>query len=88
MEDVTIVTEFMQYGILGIVCLTLAYFAKTQWQRIEAKNQALEKKIDNLQKDIMNVLTDDRDRFAELVQKNTEAMQELSRIVLEYIVNK
>lgn len=84
----TIAAEFFQYGILGIVALSLAYFAWSQWQRIETKNRDLEKKIDNLQKDMMNVLTEDRDRFAELVKKNTEAMQELSRIVLEYIVNK
>lgn len=81
-------SEFLQYGILGIVALALSYFAWSQWQRIELKNKNLEKKVDKLQEDMMTLLTEDRDRMAYLVQENTKAMQELSRIVLEYIVNK
>jgi len=91
MDDVDIFSSFvgtMQYGILGIVALTLAYFAKNQWKRLEAKNKELEEKVDKLQDDMRVLLTEDRDRMATLVQDNTKAMQELSRIVLEYIVNK
>lgn len=84
----SLTSEFLQYGILGVVALALAYFAWSQWQRLEAKNKSLERKVDKLQEDMMTLLTEDRDRMAILVQDNTKAMQELSRIVLEYIVNK
>jgi Mg2+/citrate symporter len=91
MEDVDIFSALigtMQYGILGVVALTLAYFAKNQWKRLEQKNRELEEKVDKLQEDMRTLLTEDRSRMAILVQDNTKAMQELSRIVLEYIVNK
>lgn len=89
MKDVpTLAADFLQYGILGLVATALAYFAWSQWQRLELKNKELEKKVDRLQEDMKTLLTEDRDRMAQLVQDNTKAMQELSRIVLEYIINR
>jgi hypothetical protein len=89
MQDFTaILNDYFQYGILGIVAASLAYFARNQWQRLEIKNKELEKKVDKLQDDMKTLLTEDRDRMASLVQDNTKAMQELSRIVLEYIINR
>jgi hypothetical protein len=37
---------------------------------------------------MMDILSDERDRMADLVQKNTAAITELSRIILEYVVEK
>jgi signal transduction histidine kinase len=79
-------TEALQYGILGIVALLLGYFAWSQWQRLERKNLELEKKVDRLQSEIIEIMGEERDRMATLVQDNTKAIQELSRIILEYIV--
>ncbi len=78
-------TEFLQYGILGVVALLLGYFAYSQWQRLEKKNQDLEKKVDRLQDEMLELMSEERDRMASLVQDNTKAIQELSRIILEYI---
>ena len=78
-------SEFLQYGILGIVALTLGYFAYNQWQRLERKNQDLEKKVDRLQSEMIELMSEERDRMANLVQENTKAIQDLSRIILEYI---
>ncbi len=77
--------EFLQYGILGVVALMLGYFAYSQWQRLERKNQELEKKVDRLQNEMIELMSEERDRMASLVQDNTKAIQELSRIILEYI---
>lgn len=85
MNNNTISTEFLQYGILGIVALVLGYFAYSQWQRLEKKNQDLEKKVDRLQAEMIELMSEERDRMASLVQENTKAIQELSRIILEYI---
>jgi hypothetical protein len=78
-------SEFLQYGILGVVALILGYFAYSQWQRLEKKNQDLEKKVDRLQTEMLELMSEERDRMASLVQENTKAIQELSRIILEYI---
>jgi hypothetical protein len=78
-------SEFLQYGILGIVALILGYFAYSQWQRLEKKNQDLEKKVDRLQSEMIELMSEERDRMANLVSENTKAIQELSRIILEYI---
>jgi hypothetical protein len=78
-------SEFLQYGILGVVALILGYFAYSQWQRLEKKNQDLEKKVDRLQSEMIELMSEERDRMANLVSENTKAIQELSRIILEYI---
>lgn len=85
MNNTIISTEFLQYGILGIVALVLGYFAYSQWQRLERKNQDLEKKVDRLQTEMLELMSEERDRMANLVSENTKAIQELSRIILEYI---
>lgn len=85
MNNTPFSTEFLQYGILGIVALVLGYFAYSQWQRLEKKNQELEKKVDRLQTEMLELMSEERDRMASLVQENTKAIQDLSRIILEYI---
>lgn len=84
-QTITASAEFLQYGILGAVALLLGYFAYNQWQRLERKNNDLEKKVDKLQGEMLELISEERDRMATLVQENTKAIQELSRIILEYI---
>lgn len=79
-------TTASQYGVVGILALLLGYFAWAQWQRLETKNKVLEEKVDNLQEEMMDLITEERDRMADLVAKNTAAIQELTRIILEYVV--
>lgn len=87
-EQIPVSTEFLQYGILGILALLLGYFAWMQWQRLEKKNQQLEIKVDNLQEETRSIIREERDRMAEIVAENTKAIQDLSRIILEYIANR
>jgi hypothetical protein len=80
--------HLFEYGVLGALALLLGYFAWNSYKRLEKKNDELEKKIDILQEDMLSIVSSERDRMAELVQKNTQALNELSRIILEYIVEK
>jgi hypothetical protein len=80
--------HLLEYGVLGILVFVLGYFAWSSYKKLERKNEELEKKIDLLQNEMMSILVDERDRMAELVQKNTAAVTELSRIILEYVVDK
>jgi DNA anti-recombination protein RmuC len=84
----TVTSEFLQYGILGAVAISLAYFAYSQWQRLEKKNEELEKKVDKLQEEMKELMAEDRDRMMTLISENTKAIQDMSRIILEYIVEK
>ena len=80
--------SLMEYGILGILVLILGYVMWTSYQRILMKNDELEKKVDALQQEMLDILSEERNRMADLVAKNTTALNELSRIILEYIVDK
>ena len=77
----------MQYGVLGILAFLLGYFAWTSYNRLLEKNEALEKKVDTLQQEMVALISEERDRMADLIQKNTAALNELSRTILEYIVS-
>lgn len=76
----------LQYGILGVAAVLLTYFAWLQWQRLVKKNDELEAKVDRLQDDMMQLLVEERDRMAELVNANTLALNELRKTILEYII--
>jgi hypothetical protein len=80
--------HLFEYGLLGILAFLLGYFAWSSYNKLEKKNDELEKKLDVLQEEMMDILSDERDRMADLVQKNTAAITELSRIILEYVVEK
>jgi len=80
--------QLFEYGLLGILAFLLGYFAWASYNKLEKKNSELEKKLDVLQEEMMDILSDERDRMADLVQKNTAAITELSRIILEYVVEK
>ena len=84
----TITSSFMQYGLLGIIALTLSYFAWSQYQRLLEKNEKLEEKIDKLQDEMMAILVEERDRMSKLITDNTIALQELQKTIVTFIVSQ
>jgi mannitol-1-phosphate/altronate dehydrogenase len=76
----------LQYGVLGLVAFILGYFAWMQYQRLVKKNDELEEKVDKLQEQMMILLIEERDRLSELIRENTQALAELQKTILKYIV--
>jgi len=76
----------LQYGVLGLVAFVLGYFAWMQYQRLVKKNDQLEEKVDKLQEQMMILLVEERDRLSELIRENTQALAELQKTILKYIV--
>lgn len=76
----------LQYGVLGLLAFILGYFAWMQYQRLIKKNDQLESKVDRLQDEMMQLLVEERDRLAELIKENTEALRELQKTILKYMV--
>jgi hypothetical protein len=76
----------LQYGVLGLVAFILGYFAWMQYQRLVKKNDDLEAKVDKLQEEMMLLLVEERDRLSELIRENTQALAELQKTILKYIV--
>lgn len=77
---------FLQYGVLGLLAFILGYFAWMQYQRLVKKNDELEIKVDKLQEEMMQLLVQERDRLAELIKENSEALRELQKTILKYMV--
>lgn len=77
---------FLQYGILGLLAFILGYFAWMQYQRLVKKNDELELKVDKLQDEMMQLLVEERDRLAELIKENTQALKDLQNTILTYMV--
>lgn len=77
---------FLQYGVLGLLAFLLGYFAWMQYQRLVKKNDTLEEKVDKLQEEMMTLLVEERDRLAELIKENTEAMRDLQKTIFKYMV--
>lgn len=84
----TITSSFMQYGLLGLIALTLSYFAWSQYQRLLEKNDKLEEKVDKLQDEMMAILVEERDRMSKLITDNTIALQELQKTIVTFIVSQ
>jgi predicted PurR-regulated permease PerM len=76
----------LQYGVLGLVAFVLGYFAWMQYQRLVKNNDQLEEKVDKLQEQMMILLVEERDRLSELIRENTQALAELQKTILKYIV--
>lgn len=76
----------MQYGVLGLLAFVLGYFAWTQYNRLAKKNDELEKKVDQLQEQMITHLVEERDRMSKLISENTKALQELQKVIFEYMV--
>lgn len=79
-------SNLTQYGVLGLVVLVLGYFAWVQYQRLVTKNDLLEQKVDRLQEEMMQILVEERERLAELIRENTQALSELQKTIFQYMV--
>jgi len=82
----TINTTLLQYGILGIVAICLAYFSWSQYKRLIDRNDALEIKVDKLQSEMFQLLIEERDRMSKLISDNTQALSDLQKVITEYII--
>lgn len=87
MEQFVFQDYVIQYGVLGIVTFILGYATLSQYRRLLKKNDALEAKVDKLQEEMLTLLSEERDRLADLIKENTAALQELQRTILNYLVN-
>lgn len=79
-------SHLMEYGILGLLAFLLGYFAWIQYQRLVKKNDALEEKVDKLQDEMMQLLVEERDRLAQLIRENTEALNSLQKTIFKYMI--
>lgn len=82
----TVENSFLQYGIVGLLALVLGYFAWNQYNRLLKKNDELEKKVDALQDEMMGLIVEQKDQLVDLVKANTEALRDLQKLVLEYVI--
>lgn len=80
-------TTAFQYGILGILAFLLSYFAWNQFTRLTKKNEELEKKVDNLQDEMMSMIMEEKERLAVLVQENTKALNDLRNTIVQFLLN-
>jgi len=87
----------LQYGILGILAIVLGYFAWHTYKQISKKNdeesiilvernERLEQEVERLREDMMKLIVEERDRMANLVKANTEALNELRRTITDFII--
>jgi len=79
-------SHLMEYGILGLLAFILGYFAWIQYQRLVAKNDALEQKVDKLQEEMMQLLVEERDRLSQLIKENTDALNSLQKTIFKYMI--
>ena len=88
---------YLQYGILGILAVLLGYFAWHTYQHISKKNDEdykrlikknddLEEEVAALREEMMMLIVEERNRMADLVRANTEALTELRRTITEYML--
>jgi len=85
-ETDSIQEYLLQYGVLGLLAFLLGYFAWTQYQRLVKKNDDLEAKVDKLQEEMMTILIEERDRLAELIKENTQALADLQKTIFKYMI--
>lgn len=76
----------LQYGILGVITVVLAYVAFQQYQKLIERNEMLEEKIDRVQKEMNDLLIEERDRMMKLIEDNTKALNELQKAILNFMI--
>lgn len=76
----------LQYGVLGIMALSLSYFAYNQFTRLVKKNEQLEEKVDSLQKQMMQLIVEEKERLSVLVNENTKALNDLRATIIKYLL--
>lgn len=87
MDQIILQDYVIQYGVLGVVAFILAYVTLSQYKRLLKKNDQLEAKVDKLQEEMVTLLQEERDRLADLIKENTQALQELQKTILHFMVN-
>lgn len=87
MDQIFLQDYVIQYGVLGVVSFILAYVTLSQYKRLLKKNDQLEAKVDKLQEEMVTLLAEERDRLADLIKENTQALQELQKTILHFMVN-
>jgi hypothetical protein len=88
MEQLVVQDYVLQYGVLGLVAFILTYFAWSQYKRLVKKNDDLELKVDKLQEEMVTHLVEERDKLAQLIRDNTEALTSLQRTIVEFMINR
>lgn len=86
MEQIVFSDYVIQYGVLGVVAFTLAYVTLSQYKRLLKKNDTLEAKVDKLQEEMVTLLAEERDRLADLIKENTQALQDLQKTILQFMI--
>ena len=76
----------LQYGILGVITVVLAYVAFQQYQKLIERNEMLEEKIDRVQREMNDLLIEERDRMMKLIEENTKALNELQKAILNFMI--
>jgi uncharacterized membrane protein YgaE (UPF0421/DUF939 family) len=76
-----------EYGALGILVFILCFFAWNQFKALTEKNTKLEEKVDILQKEMLNLIVEERDRLSTLVSENTKALNELRTTIVKYLLD-
>jgi len=76
----------LQYGILGIITVALAYVAFQQYQKLVERNTTLEEKIDKVQQEMNDLLIEERDRMSKLIEDNTRALNELQKVIFNFMI--
>lgn len=76
----------LQYGVLGVMAFSLSYFAYNQFKRLTEKNDKLEQKVESLQKEMMQLIVEEKERLSSLVSENTKALNELRATIIKYLL--
>lgn len=76
----------LQYGILGVITIVLAYVAFQQYQKLVERNDTLEEKIDKIQQEMNQLLVEERDRLSKLIEDNTRALNELQKVIFNFMI--
>lgn len=82
-----IINTLLSYGVLGIFSIVAAYVAWGQYKRLLDRNDSLEIKVDAMQKQMQELLIDDRNRMERLVADNTKAIESLHSIIVDTLVS-
>lgn len=88
LDPSTIQSQFVQFGVLGIISFLLGYFAWHSYRRLAERNDALEAKVDRMQQEMTKLLIDERDRMSEIIAENTKAIHDLRSIIINSLINK
>jgi hypothetical protein len=83
----SIINTLLSYGVLGVFSIVAAYVAWGQYKRLLEKNDSLELKVDAMQKQIQELLVEDRNRMERLVSDNTKAIESLHSIIVDTLVS-